>query len=271
MHILGIRIDTVTFDKALEVIKSYLKEPRFHLVTTVNAEFILTAQEDAEFRKILNSAALSLPDGSGVVWALQLGKTDNRAQKGGTKAESGSEKSVFTFLPSLLPSVISPPTSYERIAGADLVPALIQLAAENGYTVGLLGGESWHGQNVCDLVKMTLQRQYPRLTIVYCSREPSNTVFTTPIDLLFVAFGHPKQEKWLWQNRDRLSHVRVGMGVGGTFDFICGKKRRAPVWLRRLGLEGLWRLVIEPSRWRRVLNAYLVFPLSVILSPWRRI
>jgi N-acetylglucosaminyldiphosphoundecaprenol N-acetyl-beta-D-mannosaminyltransferase len=85
-------------------------------------------------------------------------------------------------------------------------------------------------------------------------------------DLLFVAFGHGRQEGWIAQNLPRLPSVAVAMGVGGTFDFIAGRAKRAPIIFRQIGLEWLWRLFREPRRWRRIIDAVIVFPYLVIRS-----
>lgn len=276
-YILGIKVDLTTFDKALATVSKFITEPRFHLVTTVNAEFILTAQEDSEFKEILNSADLSLPDGVGVLMAqkyltdavsvpkdllrplklfllgLKVGFFTNLLSR---SAEHGCRGTACCALT----------TIGERVAGVDFTEALIETASEEGWTVGLLGGESFQNQNVCDLAKNTLLIKYPGLKVVYCSREPSEAVSTTSIDLLFVAFGHPKQEKWLWENRDRLVNVKIGIGVGATFDFLVGKQRRAPRLLRQLKLEWLWRLLVEPARFKRIFNAYPIFPLRIFWS-----
>jgi len=255
--IIGINIDIVTFDKALELIESYIKEPKFHLITTTNPEFILEAQSDQHFKEILNHADLSLPDGVGVLMASSY--LNHAAQ-----TKPGLLRPLKLFLTGLKVGFLE--KLPERIGGADFFNQLIGLANSGSLRIGLLGGEEYSGKNVCDLVKTKLTAQHPDLKIVYCSREPSDEAFTTPIDFLFVAFGHPKQEKWLWENKDRLSKVKIGMGVGGTFDFIVGKRRRAPELVQRIKLEWLWRFFSEPSRFRRIFNAYPRFPLKVFLS-----
>ncbi|MCX6783656.1 MAG: WecB/TagA/CpsF family glycosyltransferase [candidate division WWE3 bacterium] len=227
-NILGVHVENILFKDALSRISGFVTEPRFHLVTTVNADFLLNASADPVFKVILNSADLSLPDGFGVVLCQRL---------------------------------FNPSHATEKIAGADLVPRLCQTASLQGWSLGLLGGESYQDTDVCQLVKSKLLDTYPGLNVIYCSRESSPEVFTEQIDLLFVAFGSPKQEKWLYANRHLLSNVRVGIGVGGTFDFIVGKRRRASG-----PLEALWRIFLEPKRLGRVLRAYVLFPIKILLS-----
>jgi len=82
--------------------------------------------------------------------------------------------------------------------------------------------------------------------------------------ILFVAFGHVKQEKWIFYHLDQLPSVKLAIGVGGAFDYISGNVRRAPEFMRRIGLEWLFRLIQQPSRWKRILNAVIVFPFLII-------
>lgn len=238
VEILGVHISNVTFDEALKRIGGFISEPRFHLVATVNPEFVLTASSDPVFKTILNQSDLSLPDGVGLQMA----------------------SSYLHFFDHQL-SVLT-----ERVTGSDLFFKLCKLGSQKGWRIGLLGGQDFRGQNVCDLTKWRLEDYYPGIRVAYCSREPSDLVFTTPLDLLFVAFGAPKQEKWLSENRDQLSQVRVGIGVGGTFDYLVGKRRRAPRLLRNLRLEWLWRLLIEPRRVGRIFRAVVVFPWRVLFT-----
>jgi|GEM_PF-350694 len=265
-NILGVKVNSISFNATLRQISQFVTEPHFHLVTTVNPEFILTAGKDSEFKEILNKADLSLPDGIGVVLALRFRRGDIYDALNLGKLLGCDESRPYGTL--------------QRVAGADLVPALVKLAAEKGWSVGFLGGEDFKGQDVCQLVKQHFLTKYPSLNVAYCSREATPELFNTELDLLFVAFGAPKQEKFLWSafalsdSADatsrlataRLANVRVGIGVGGTFDFIVGKQKRAPLLCQKVGLEGLWRLFVEPKRWKRVFRAYIVFPIKFCLS-----
>lgn len=256
MDILGVKIDPISFSAAVGVISKFVAEPRFHLVTTVNPEFILSAGKDSEYQKILNSADLSLPDGVGVLMAQKY-------LSDAAKIPSSLLRLPKLFLLGLKVGFVT--KLPERVTGADLFGNLIAVAATQGWRVGLLGGESFNGEDVCDLTKTALVKEFPGLIIGYCSREPTPEIFATPLDMLFVAFGHPKQERWLSKNRERLGGVHVGMGVGGTFDFYIGKQHRAPRLLRQLKIEWLWRLASEPGRFKRIFGAYPVFPLRVFL------
>lgn len=200
------------------------------LIVTPGPEFLLTAQDDKDFAKILNGADLSLPDGFG----LQL--------YGGIK---------------------------NRVPGTDFMVALCQLAAKNNWTIGLLGGLD----GVAVKAAENLRRQFPEIKIALVVDgaaadrilSGSDTIYNSKkkIDVLFAAFGHPRQEKLLWRLKGR---YRVGMGVGGAFDYIAGAAFRPPKLLQTIGLEWLWRLIFQPWRLGRIFKATIVFPLYLLLK-----
>jgi len=233
--VLGVRVDDVTGDEALSIIEGFIQEGTPHQVVTVNPEFVVAAQGDKEFRRILNAAGLALPDGIGIVWASRLLNHPLR----------------------------------ERVAGSDLVPKIAALAAKRGYRLFLLGA----APGVAEEAARRLCQQNPGLTIVgtYAGSpaveeedEIVALVRAAKPDVLFVAYGAPAQEKWIARNLERLG-VPVCMGVGGTLDFIAGVAKRAPLWMQRLGLEWLHRLCHQPWRWRRML-ALPKFVWLVVLS-----
>jgi len=223
MEILGVKIDSVTYQEALEKAKKILDSEGKYYIVTPNPELLVRAHKDPEFKKILNSADLSLPDGVGLVALSGL----------------GGEK---------LP---------ERVTGVDFLDGLAALAENLGFSLYLLGGE----QNVAKKAAEELRKRYPKLNIVGASSGNPDPKFDSvtrkpltrkKIDILAVAYGSPKQEKWIARNL-HLLNVKVAIGVGGAFDFISGKTRRAPVWMRKASLEWLFRLLNEPRRVKRQL------------------
>lgn len=130
--------------------------------------------------------------------------------------------------------------------GIDLMERLVKLAAEKGFTTGFLGGRN----QVAELTAKRLQKKYSGLKVAFISEEPTKI---SRMDILFVAFGHPKQEIWIAENLEKIP-VKVTMGVGGAFDYISGRILRAPAWIRRLNLEWLFRLIIQPWRIKRQLK-----------------
>lgn len=223
LDVLGVRVDDVTMAETVAWVREMVlaREPR-HIVT-VNPEFVIRAQQDAPFRVVLNSADLALADGQGILWAAKR---------------------------------LGHPLR-ERVTGADAVPALCALAAECGFSVYLLGA----AEGVAEEAAARLQEQLPGLIVAGCyagSPRPEDEpairarLAAAHPDLLFVAYGAPAQDLWIARNAASLG-IPVAMGVGGTLDFIAGRVRRAPLWMRQHGLEWLFRLLIQPWRWRRML------------------
>ena len=209
-NVLGIKVDDVNEEEAIAIVKNLLKTPGKHYIVTPNPEFIVAAKNDPVFTKILNDADLSIPDGIG----LRL---------------TGQVKN--------------------RVAGVDLMERMIDLASREGCSIGLLGSRG-------DTAKKTaavLQAKYPNLKISLAESGGEAATLKLnipPTDILFVAFGHGKQEKWIAENLNKIP-VKLAMGVGGSFDVISGKVPRAPEWMRRVGLEWLFRLIIQPWRIKR--------------------
>lgn len=223
-EIMGVKIDDVTMDEAVALVEEWLKKTGKYYIVTPNPEFIVAAQKDQLFRKILNDADLSIPDGIG----LKL---------------SGKIKNTVT--------------------GTDLMEKLIYHAAEIGLTTGFLGGQ----EGVAEKTAKCLRIRYPKLKISFATGDlevnedgrevvssKHNTKYIIPnTDLLFVAFGPPKQEKWIAKNLDK-TPAKVMMGVGGAFDYLSGQVPRAPKFIRDLGFEWLFRLFMQPWRIKRQMS-----------------
>lgn len=234
--ILDVPVHRVTMDETLRRVQHFMEEPRLQQIVTVNPEFVMTAQRDPAFLRILQEADLCPPDGVGLLYAARwYGRP--------------------------LP---------ERVPGSELVYHLAGLAARQGWRLFLLGA----GPGVAEEAATILQDNYPDLAIAgtYAgSPAPAENeaivrrINDSQADLLYVAYGAPRQDKWIARNREALKTVRVALGVGGALDFITGRAVRAPRWVQRLGLEWLHRLLHEPWRWRRML-AIPHFTLKVLLS-----
>ena len=223
IHILGITIDNVTMDEAVERIVQFAASGEFHHAVTVNPEFIMAGRSDPAFAAVLNTADLAVPDGIGLIWAARWRGQPLR----------------------------------ERVAGVDLVEQVAAVAAQRGLRLYLLGARP----GTADAAAAILTKRYPGLIIAGAyagSPHPDEDeaigarIGEAAPHILFVAYGAPQQDLWIARNRGRLP-AGVAMGVGGAFDFISGRARRAPRWMQRLGLEWLHRLYHEPWRWRRML------------------
>jgi len=219
--ILGVAVDNLTMEEVLDSVEANIEEGGFHQIATANVDFLMKSIHDEELYETLASCDLVLADGAPLVWASRL-------LGAGLK---------------------------ERVAGADLVPQLARLSAECGYRLFLLGAEE---ESSAGAAKW-MEKNYPGACIAgrYSPKhQPLEEMDHEDIlkrieaarpDILLVAFGNPKQEKWLAMHRHRLE-VPVCIGVGASFDFLSGKASRAPLWMQQGGLEWLYRMIQEPSR-----------------------
>ncbi len=239
IQILGIGVDNVTMAQAVEQIAAFAAADSFHHVVTVNPEFIMAARRDPAFAAVLKGADLAVPDGIGLIWAARWRRT---------------------------------PLG-QRVAGVDLVDEIAATAARRGLRLYLLGAQPGVAQATADI----LVKRHPGLAVagVYAGspdvREEQvivSLIRAVRPHILLVAYGAPQQDLWIARNRQRLG-VGVAMGVGGAFDFISGRARRAPRWMQRYGLEWLHRLYHEPWRWRRML-ALPRFVVAVLSEKQRR-
>lgn len=238
VKILGIKINNVTFLGALKEIESFIESGKPHQVATVNSEFIMAAQKDAEFRKILNSSDLAVPDGTGLIFAS--GFLYGRKYK-----------------------------LKERVTGVDLVWELAKMASENDWSIYFLGAAPGVAKKATNKLRLI----YQNLKIAgasigepkFSQKQIVHEIKKSKADILLVAYGAPKQDKFIYKNLNKLG-VKVAIGVGGSFDFITGIQKRAPVWMRKIGLEWLWRLIREPKRAGRIFTATVKFPWKVFWS-----
>jgi N-acetylglucosaminyldiphosphoundecaprenol N-acetyl-beta-D-mannosaminyltransferase len=237
IEILGVRVQGVDFAGTLALLTRWIEQAEPSLgcrqICTVNPEFIIDARRDPAFHKVLRQADLCVPDGIGVVLAARLQGVRLR----------------------------------ERVTGSDGIYHLCEVAALRGWQVFFLGA----APGVAEQTAAVLLQHYPTLKVAGTySGSPHDAEWpaiqqrlaAAQPDLLFVAFGHPRQDFWISRHRCELP-VRVAIGVGGAFDFVAGVRKRAPRLVQRLGLEWLHRLLHEPWRWRRMVKlpqfAWLVF------------
>jgi len=228
VDILGVPVHCVDVEGTLAQIALWIDaahaDPKTGLrqICTVNPEFVVDARRDAQFAAVLRRADLRVPDGIGVVWAARL--------QGVRLAE--------------------------RVTGSDGIYALCRRAAHEGWRVFFLGA----APGVAERTAEVLAGLYPGLPVAGTfAGSPENAdwpeiaarLAAAQPDVLLVAYGHPRQDQWIDRHRDVLP-AAVAMGVGGAFDFVAGVTTRAPVWMRRLGLEWLHRLIRQPWRWRRM-------------------
>lgn len=240
VKIVGVAVHQVDFEQTLALLTAWLADraaPSWSAPTrqicTVNPEFIVDAYRDPAFASMLQRADLCVPDGGGVLWAARLVGVRLR----------------------------------ERVTGSDGIYRICERAAQRGWRVYFLGA----APGVAAKTAQILQQRYPGLNVAGSYSGSPQAADWSAIqqhlaaaqpDILFVAYGHPRQDFWIDQHRQELP-ARVAIGVGGAFDFVAGVAQRAPPWLRRLGLEWLHRLLREPWRWRRMLKLPLFVGLVI--------
>lgn len=239
--LVGVPFDNVTTAETIQLIEQMVATRQPHHLVTANVDFLVQALRDVELHRILMDAHLVLCDGMPLVWASRL-------------------------LGNPLP---------ERVAGSDLVPLLIEVAAKKSYRIFFLGG----APDSTEQAVKNLQRKYPDLTIAGHYSPPfahllemdhaeiCRRIRAAQPDLLFVSFGCPKQEKWIAMHYRSLG-VPVTVGVGATIDFLAGRVRRAPRWMQRTSTEWIFRVLQEPRRlFKRYFFGIWIF-LNAIFQQW---
>ncbi len=271
MNILGVKVDNLTKKEILEKIRTFLIEPKFHQIATINPEFILEAQKNPEFKNIINNCDLNVADGFGIKLAFW---------RFGKKLKA-------------------------RFTGADLMLEILKIASKQNFTVFLAVNKD--GLSTFEETKSAILKIYPDLIIegIDLEKNVSCFMFHVSCSILFCNFGAPQQELFINSQKcdtpPHLSHnnsknisnknlngdfeqssdlqndrcggkIRLAMGVGGCFDFLTGKVRRAPKILRLIGLEWLWR-IFQPQEWKfkkerlkRIFLAVIIFPIRVTIN-----
>ncbi|MCL2767968.1 MAG: WecB/TagA/CpsF family glycosyltransferase [Synergistaceae bacterium] len=240
----GVPIDNVSINYALSRVTGELhrmereedshKNAGCQMIATVNALAIEAALKDKEYHSILKDTLLTLSDGTGLKWGLSL---------------------------------LGTPVQ-ERVTGIDFAYYLCRLASMNGWPVYFLGAEG----NVSKMAANALTEKYPDLIITgarngyfdFDDEGVPREIVRKGTKILFVAMGIPRQEKWIKRHSDILCKC-IAVGLGGSFDVISGKLKRAPLWMQKCGLEWFYRLIQEPWRWRRMLGLP-VFVFRILLS-----
>ena len=244
---------------ALKEVRDFLVERGQFLVVTPNPEIILASRREPTLKRILNSADLSIADGTGILWAATVQRF---AWKKRLRVVVGLY-AIFAYLSLFFYPGFCRRVLPERVTGVDL---MLKMAEKLEVRMFLLGAE----EGVAEKVREKLTGLNPKLNVVGTySGSPlprDEKAIITEIkavqpEILLVAFGAPAQELWLKRNLRKLPSVKVAMGVGGSFDFIAGVKKRAPQWMRKLGLEWLFRLIMQPKRIARIYRAVVKFPL----------
>lgn len=219
-RVLGVRFDPISMQEAIERLRVYLADNGFHQVVTLGTEMVMRGQEDQDFRRLVEAASMVVPDGIGVVMAAR-----------------------YCGLP--VP---------ERVAGVEMLQKMVAEFEDTRFF--MLGG----APGVAEEAARVLRQRHPNLQIAGIrdgyfqdDAEVVAQIKESQADVLLAGLGCPRQENWLRQYGPDCG-VRIGIGVGGSFDVISGKLQRAPQWMIRLHLEWLYRLLCQPSRVLRMMS-----------------
>lgn len=253
VEILNIKVDNISSSGTIAKLESFLMGTRPTLICTPNTEMVVLAQKDSYFKEILNEKSkLNLPDGFGLLWAAKFDSLPAPNLPLMRQTVIILEWILTIILIPIFPQFFKNPIN-ERIAGADFIRTISRFAAKNKLRVFLLGG----APTVAERTALQLQTEIPDLKIsgVHSGKANESSEIIAAInksrsDILLVAFGMPKQEKWLADNLIR-TKCKIGIGLGGSFDFVAGVRKRAPKWMQKSGLEWLYRLYKEPARIKR--------------------
>lgn len=227
ISLLGAGIHNVTMKEAMTVVDSFVAEGGLHQIITLNAEILYQAQENQRLLRLINKADLVTPDGSGIVWGAD-----------------------YLGMP-----------LKERVSGIDLLWEICRVAPEKGWRIYLLGA----APGVAEQAAANLKIKYEGIYIAGVRngyfdlnnkeevQHIVEDVRNAAADILFIAMGAPRQEYFI-EDYGKEFGVKVAIGVGGSFDVVAGNVKRAPVFMQKMGIEWLWRLMTQPSRWKRMMN-----------------
>lgn len=261
-EILGVRVDAIKPAELEGKLRGFLIEGGLHKVFTPNAEMVLKSHRDGAFKDVLNRGDLNLADGVSLVFA----------------------SAFLSFFDKKCVHRIE-----QRITGVDTLDLLCRIAAEDGRKVFLLGADAGVGEKAAEVLKKRyaglqirandggMIQHHPQPILTEEGRALAGWIVEPGVledvrgfepDILAVALGHGKQEHFICSALGSMPSIKIAIGVGGALDYLSGNLARAPKWMRRIGFEWLYRLVKQPKRVGRIVDAVIVFPLVVI---WDRI
>lgn len=219
IELLNCKIDAITMDETISLIEKAINEKKQIHHVVVNVAKLVNLQNDETLRNSVVNCDIINADGQGVVWAA-------------------------SFLGKRIP---------ERVTGIDLMYNLIKLSAEKGYKIFLFGAE----ESIVNKVNALINSQFGSDVVIGFrngyfdqseEKQIAKSISEARPNILFVAMGSPKKERFLHENKDILNDINLIMGVGGSFDVFAGKVKRAPIWMQKGGLEWFYRFLQEPSR-----------------------
>ncbi len=288
VSILGVDVDLgYEIEDVTRILENHLIENKSNYICTTNPEFIMAAQKDTGFRDMINNASLSLPDGSGIVMA------DYYKRKMSTVCGSFFPKFIsglYYGAATVYSSFFKRSNFAPKITGVAVSEKIFELCAAKGYSVFLLGGmvrdkkgkPIHNGEDIATIVAESISKRYPKIKIVGStsrfSYKPDDDISTIhyikkcmeergieSVDFILVAYGQKKQESWMVRNLPKIP-CKIGVGVGGTFDYLSGVSKKPSEIVIQNNLEWLHRLFTQPWRFTRIISAFPTFPFKVFIS-----
>lgn len=221
IKLFNLKLNTYSFPETIERIGEFVKSARCAQVVTLSTEMLIGSEKDKTFEKTINQAELVTADSAGIIWAAKKLKK----------------------------------IKIEKVSGVDLVLELCRLSGGKKWNIFILGSTE---RSISEAVRR-LKEKYADINIAgyhngYFKEDQKviDCINGKNVDILFVALGSPKQESWIYNNKEKLN-VKTAIGVGGSFDVISGQHKRAPQWMISASLEWLYRLITQPGRFMRML------------------
>lgn len=272
LQIFDIKLNALDRHQALENVAEFFNKKSPSLICTVNVEFVTRSFYDLEFKDILNhKSSLNIIDGAGIVWGVVILQS--------WRPNIPIIKYAYVILQWLVAIILYPvlvplfTRKISKLSGSDFSVYLADWASKNHKTIFLLGNKYGLDPNVVEKAALEMQTKFYGLKIAgshsgSADGQDEKTIIElikkSGADILFCGFGSPSQEIWLAKNLNRTG-CKIGIGLGGTFDFIAGVQRRAPRSFQIIGMEWLWRLLSNPRRLKR-LPTLIKFVLKILLS-----
>lgn len=250
VKVLNIEVAALSKNELLEKMKGSIDDGDRIRIAKVNTEFLERSLNSKEFEKILEKFEINVADGVGVLWAakylsLPLVKTPilKQAQAVWQMIYTGAS---LVFFPKYCQNPIP-----EAFRGVDLMKAMLEISSDNQAPVYFLGAK----KEVLEKAVENIKKEFPNLIIAgfhdgydFDSHKVINDIQKSGAEILFVGLGSPMQEYWINDNWNKLNNIKIAVGEGGSFEFLAGTFRRAPQFMRNIGLEWLWRLFANQNK-----------------------
>lgn len=276
MNFFDLKFDAIKKQEALIKLDAFFNKLTPSLVATTNVELLMLSRLDEEFKQILNKSALNLVDGAGIIWGYGIYKS--------WRPKIIILKQIYVFIQWFLSILFLPFFLVyfkryvpEKLSGSDFIWDIAKYAAKNNKSIFLFGYKLGLHPNVVEKTSLKLQTAVYNLKIAGTHSGTESIAEEKAIcaqikeseaDIIMLGLGSPRQEKWLNRNLKKTG-AKVGIGLGGTFDFIAGSQKRAPKFMQKTGFEWLWRVLQNPRRLKRLLSSLPKYAFLVLYQRFK--